>query len=124
MKGKKYSREEWEAAKAIHGLGKSWPEVAEMLGRKGPSLGMCITANDGDWEKYNANFRAKKDKTPKRKTEQLIFYPPKVPKAPKKIQVKSMSEQEFYERKMKLAKAQHMAIQNFITELRNAGFRI
>lgn len=123
MKGKKYSREEWEAAMALNNVGYTWNQAAKIIGRPNGSIGRCIAKHGGDYDKYNASFVGGKGRT-KRKTEQLVFEPPRVPSAPKKIHIKSMSEQEFVEKKMKLANAQYRAIQNFITELRNAGFRL
>lgn len=123
MKGKKYSKEEWEAAMALNNVGYTWNQAARIIGRSDGSIGRCIKKHGGDYDKYNASFVGRKGR-PKRKTEQLVFEPPRVPSAPKKIHIKSISEDELTAYKLRLARKQAIAVNNFIRELRNAGFRI
>lgn len=122
MKGKRYSKEEWEAAKSLKKLGLSWIQVAERIGRSGDRLGRVVRQFDGDYEAYLASYR--RDDMPKRKTEQLQFLPPELPKQPKKIQIKAMpSESEITAYKLKMATRQAQIVKKFAEELRDAGFR-
>lgn len=123
MKAKKYTREEWEAAKSLKNCGFTWAQVCEKVGRAGDTLGRTIVKY-GDYENYLASYRRNKAKAPERKTEQLQFIPPEMPTAPKKIQVKSMSEEEWTRRKLAMATRQAVAVKNFISELRNVGFEV
>lgn len=121
MKAKRYSKEEWEAAKSLKRCGKTWEEVAGALGRNGNNIGKVIKKFDGDYEGYIAQWRNKK--MPTRKTEQLQFLPPEMPKAPRKIQIKSMSEREWNERKLAMASKQARIVARFVAEMKDAGFR-
>lgn len=121
MRAKRYSKEEWEAAKSLKKCGKTWEEVAGALGRKGNNIGKVIKKCGGDYEEYIAQWRNRK--MPTRKTEQLQFLPPEVPKAPRKIQIKSMSEREWNERKLAMASKQARIVARFVAEMKDAGFR-
>ena len=121
MKAKRYSKEEWEAAKSLKRCGKTWEEVAGALGRNGNNIGKVIKKFDGDYEGYISQWRNKKMST--RKTEQLQFLPPEMPKAPRKIQIKSMSEREWNERKLAMASKQARIVARFVAEMKDAGFR-
>ena len=123
MKAKKYTREEWEAAKSLKNCGFTWAQVCEKVGRSGDTLGRAIVKY-GDYDSYLAGYRRGKAEAPKRKTEQLKFMPPEMPTAPKKIPVKSMSEEEWTRRKLSMATRQAVAVKNFISELRNVGFEV
>ena len=122
MKAKKYTREEWDAAKSLKNCGFTWAQVCEKVGRAGDTLGRAIVKY-GDYDRYLASYRRNKEKVPERKTEQLQFIPPEMPKAPKKIQIKSMSEQEWTERKLAMAGRQARIVSRFVAELKDAGFR-
>lgn len=123
-KGKKYtkiSKEEWEAAKSLKAFGMGWREIGSTLGRDGQNLCSAFKKNNGDYEKYTSSYLKGKNH---RRTEQLQFIPPVVPKAPKKIHVKSEpSQDELTAYKLRLARKQAIAVNHFISELRNAGFR-
>lgn len=121
MKAKRYSKEEWEAAKSLKKCGKTWEEVAGALGRNGNNIGKVIKKFEGDYEAYLGQWRSKK--APIRRTEQLQFLPPEMPIAPKKIQVKSMSEKEWTERKLAMASKQARIVARFVAEMKDAGFR-
>lgn len=124
MKAKKYtkiSKEEWEAAKSLKKFGMSWREIGSTLGRDGQNLCSAFKKNNEDYEQYSGDYAKGK---PHRKTEQLQFIPPKMPSSPKKIQVKSMSEEEWTRRKLDMATRQAVAVKNFISELRNVGFEV
>jgi hypothetical protein len=120
-RGKKYSKEEWEAALSLRRMGKKWPEISSILGRG--ENGRCaeIFKKYSNYEEYSA---AVSKRMGKRTTEQLQFLPPELPKAPKKIHVKGISDEELTRYKLNMATKQAIAIRNFITELQNAGFRI
>lgn len=123
-KGKKYtkiSKEEWEAAKSLKAFGMGWREIGSTLGRDGQNLCSVFKKNDGDYEKYTNSYLKGKNC---RRTEQLQFIPPEMPKAPKKIYVKGISDEEITRYKLKMATRQAIAIRNFITELKSAGIRI
>lgn len=123
-RGKKYtkiSKEEWEAAKSLKAFGMGWREIGATLGRDGQILCSIFKKNGEDYRNYVGNYQKGRGK---RKTEQLQFLPPKLPKAPKKIQVKSMSEEEWTRRKLAMATRQAVAVKNFISELRNVGFEV
>lgn len=120
-RGKKYSKEEWEAAMSLRKMGKKWPEISSILGRG--ENGRCaeIFKKYSNYEEYSA---AVSKRMGKRKTEQLQFLPPELPKAPKKIHVKSEpSQDELTAYKLRLARRQAIAVNHFISELRDAGFR-
>lgn len=124
MKAKKYtkiSKEEWEAAKSLKKFGMSWREIGSTLGRDGQNLCSVFKKNNEDYEMYSGGYTKGK---PNRKTEQLQFIPPKMPSSPKKINVKSMSEEEWTRRKLDMATRQAVAVKNFISELRNVGFEV
>lgn len=122
-RGKKYSKEEWEAALSLRKMGKKWPEISKILGRG--ENGRCaeIFNRYKTYEEYSEAV-SKRATRGKRTTEQLQFIPPEMPKAPKRIYVKSMSDEEFTRYKLKMATRQAIAIRNFITELKHAGIRI
>lgn len=122
MKGKKYTMEEWEAAKSLKKCGFTWKEVCEKLGRGSDTLGRAISKYNS-YEEYLASY--KRVKKGQRRTEQLQFLPPEAPKPPKKIFVKNApSEDDFTKYKLKMANRQAIAIRNFIVELRNAGINV
>ena len=121
-RGKKYSKEEWEAALSLRRMGKKWPEISSILGRG--ENGRCaeIFKKYSNYEEYSA---AVSKRMGKRKTEQLQFLPPELPKAPKKIEVKAAPSEDNWTRyKLKMAQRQAVAIRNFVVELRNAGIKI
>jgi hypothetical protein len=120
-RGKKYSKEEWEAALSLRKMGKRWPEISNILGRG--ENGRCaeIFKKYNNYEEYDA---AVSKRIGKRKTEQLQFLPPKLPKAPKKIQVKGGGVDELTAYKLRMATNQAVAVRNFILELQDAGFKI
>lgn len=121
-RGKKYTKEEWDAALSLRKMGKGWPEISKILGRGENGRCSTIFKKYSSYEEYSEAVSKRKGK---RVTEQLQFIPPEMPKAPKKIQIKSMSEaDELTAIKLKMAKKQAIAIRNFIQELRDAGFRI
>lgn len=122
MKAKKYTREEWEAAKSLKNCGFTWTQVCEKVGRAGDTLGRAIVKY-GDYDSYLESYRRGKAKAPERKTEQLRFLPPELPKQPKKIQIKSMSEKEWTERKLAMASKQARIVARFVAEMKDAGFR-
>lgn len=127
MKAKKYtkiSKEEWEAAKSLKAFGMGWREIGATLGRDGQNLCSVFKKNGEDYRKYVDSYQKGRSKAPNRKTEQLQFIPPEMPTAPKKIQVKSMSEEEWTRRKLAMATRQAVAVKNFISELRNVGFEV
>lgn len=122
-RGKKYSKEEWEAALSLRKMGKKWPEISKILGRG--ENGRCAEV----FNKYRTHDEyleavGKRGSRGSRKTEQLQFIPPEMPKAPKRIYVKSMSDDELTRYKLRMATRQAIAIRNFITELKHAGIRI
>lgn len=120
-RGKKYSKEEWDAALSLRKMGKKWPEISNILGRGENGRCSAIFNKYSSYEEYS---KAVGSRNGRRKTEQLRFLPPELPKAPKKIQVKSVASQdEFMEFKLKMATRQAVAIRNFITELKDAGIR-
>lgn len=123
-RGKKYtkiSKEEWEAAKSLKAFGMGWREIGATLGRDGQNLCSVFKKNDGDYEKYTKSYLKGKGH---RTTEQLQFLPPELPKAPKKIHVKSEpSQDDLTAYKLRLARKQAIAVNHFISELRDAGFR-
>ena len=120
MKGKRYSKEEWEAAKSLKKLGLSWIQVAERIGRSGDRLGRVVRQFEGDYEAYIASYRH--EKAPQRKTEQLQFLPPELPKQPKKIKVKAVpSEEEWTKYKLAVATRQAQIVKRFVEDLRDAG---
>ena len=124
MKAKKYtkiSKEEWEAAKSLKAFGMGWREIGATLGRDGQNLCSVFKKNNGDYEKYTKSYLKGKGK---RTNEQLQFLPPELPKAPKKIHVKSEpSQDDLTAYKLRLARKQAIAVNHFISELRDAGFR-
>lgn len=122
MKGKRYSKEEWEAAKHLKNLGLTWIEVARRVGRSGDRLGRSIRQFEGNYDAYLASYQREK-KAPARQTEQLQFVPPEMPKAPRKIQIKSMSEKEWNDRKLAMASKQARIVSRFVAELKDAGFQ-
>jgi hypothetical protein len=123
-KGKKYtkiSKEEWEAAKSLKAFGMGWREIGATLGRDGQNLCSIFKKNGEDYRNYVGNYQKGRGK---RKTEQLQFLPPELPKAPKKIHVKSEpSQDELTAYKLRIARKQAIAVNHFISELRDAGFR-
>jgi hypothetical protein len=120
-RGKKYSKEEWEAALSLRKMGKKWPEISEILGRGNNGRCAEIFRKYRTYEDYS---EAVSKRVGKRTTEQLQFLPPELPKAPKKIHVKSEpSQDEFTAYKLRLARKQAIAVNHFISELRDAGFR-
>lgn len=123
-KGKKYtkiSKEEWEAAKSLKAIGMGWRDIGTTLDRDGKNLCSAFKKTDGDYDTYAERYVKGKAK---RKTEQLQFIPPEVPKAPKKINVRQeISEDRWVAYKLNLARKQAIAVNNFIKELRDAGFR-
>lgn len=123
-KGKKYtkiSKEEWEAAKSLKAIGMVWRDIGATLDRDGKNLCSVFKKTDGDYDTYAERYVKGKVK---RKTEQLQFIPPEVPKAPKKINVRQeISEDRWVAYKLNLARKQAIAVNNFIKELRDAGFR-
>lgn len=122
-RGKKYSKEEWEAALSLRRMGKNWPEISKILGRG--ENGRCaeIFRKYKTYDEYIEAVSKRNGKS-RRTTEQLQFIPPEMPKAPKKIYVKSISDDDFTRYKLKMATRQAVAIRNFITELKHAGIRI
>lgn len=121
-RGKKYSKEEWEAALSLRRMGKKWPEISSILGRG--ENGRCaeIFKKYSNYEAYDA---AVSKRMGNRTTEQLQFMPPELPKKPKKIEVKAApSEDDWTRYKLKMAQRQAVAIRNFVVELRNAGIKI
>ncbi len=126
MKAKRYSREEWEAAKSLKKCGKTWAEVATALGRNGTHIGKAIKRFD-NYDSYLESFR----RLPGRRTEQLQFLPPELPVAPKKIQVRSIEVKPYRKltpeklegEKMRMATRMAQITKRYIEELRDAGFR-
>lgn len=121
-RGKKYTKEEWDAALSLRKMGKGWPEISKILDRG--ENGRCaeIFRKYKSYEEYSEAVSKRKGK---RTTEQLQFLPPELPKTPKKIQIKSISsEDELTKYKLRMATRQAVAVRNFITELKDAGFRI
>lgn len=121
-RGKKYSKEEWDAALSLRKMGKKWPEISLILGRG--ENGRCaeIFKKYKSYEEYDA---AVSKRAGKRKTEQLQFLPPELPKKPKKIEVKAApSEDELVAYKLRLARRQAIAVSHFLRELKDAGFRV
>lgn len=123
-RGKKYtkiSKEEWEAAKSLKAFGMGWREIGATLGRDGQNLCSVFKKNGEDYRRYIGGYQKGRGK---RKTEQLQFIPPELPKAPKKIHVKSEpSQDDLTAYKLRLARKQAIAVNHFISELRDAGFR-
>lgn len=120
-RGKKYSKEEWDAALSLRRMGKGWPEISKILGRG--ENGRCSSIFK-KYKTYDDYCEAVSKRRGKRTIEQLRFIPPEMPKAPKKIHVKGISDDELTRYKLNMATKQAIAIRNFITELQNAGFRI
>ena len=120
-RGKKYTKEEWDAALSLRKMGKDWKEIGKILNRGENGRCSAIFSKYKTYEEYDA---AVSKRNVKRTTEQLQFIPPEMPKAPKKIQIKSVvSEDEMTAYKLRLARKQAIAVNNFIKELRDAGFR-
>lgn len=120
-RGKKYTKEEWDAALSLRRMGKGWPEISKILGRGENGRCSSIFKKYKSYDEYNSAVSKRRGK---RTIEQLQFIPPEMPKAPKRIYVKSMSDDEFTRYKLKMATKQAIAIRNFLTELKNAGIRI
>lgn len=120
-RGKKYSEEEWNAALSLRKMGKKWPEISVILGRG--ENGRCAEIFN-KYQSYQEYEAAVSKRAGKRKTEQLQFIPPEVPKPPKKIHVRQeISEDRWVAYKLNIARKQAIAVNNFIRELRDAGFR-
>lgn len=120
-RGKKYTKEEWDAALSLRKMGKGWPEISKILDRG--ENGRCaeIFRKYKSYEEYSEAVSKRKGK---RTTEQLQFLPPELSKTPKKIHVKSEpSQDELTAYKLRLARKQAIAVNHFISELRDAGFR-
>lgn len=121
-RGRKYSREEWDAAVSLRKMGKKWGEIGAILGRG--ENGRCAEIFR-KYESYEDYDRAV-SRRGERRTEQLQFLPPELPKKePRKIEVKAaISDDELMAYKLRRANRQAVAIKNFITELKDAGFKV
>lgn len=126
-KGRKYTREEWNAIIALKKLGKTNIEIARAVGRnnKTGSIMKQINKFGGDYDKY----LSQKKYAGKRATEQLMFEPPTLmppkPKVVRKIPVKGAPNlDEWAAKKLTIATRQAIAIRNFYNELRSIGFKV
>lgn len=116
MAGKKFTRRDFEQANYMRSNGATWDEISLAIGRSsnGSGIYQAVTKYNGDYDAYALRYASK------RKTEQLKFEPPKMPR---KIDVRKIDEEEFEAKKMEMAKAMARAIKHFTDELRDAGFR-
>lgn len=122
MSGRKFTEKEFKIGEFLREQGESWNSINVVLGRNETSHGLRnVFAKYGwDFETYDREYKANhKGRPPKRKTEQLQFEPPRMPR---KIEVRKI-EDDFEMRKFEMAKAQARAIKHFVDELRDAGFR-
>lgn len=123
-RGKRYTREEWNAIIALKNLGMRHKDIAKSIGREETqSIMHSLRKYDYDYDKYiKAVSQPHQTRQGRRKVEQLQFIPPEMPKAPKKISVRKIDEDEFISMKLQMATRQAQIVKKFVEELRDAGF--